>query len=294
MPRRIRPPSDTDANAVLDVILARDVADLGAPDFTLEDLEADWSRPGLALEHDARVAVGAAGGIAGYAILLGDDAVVCVHPKAEGEGIGTVLRRWAEARAAERGTAVLRQLAYGSNDGARRHLREAGYEPAQHYFRLRADLDDVPPPPDVPLRTFEPADEEPVYRLIQDAFAEIEGNQEDTLEQWRAKGLTKAGHDPALWLLLDDDEGVAGAALGERWEHATGYVGELAVAKRARGRGYGRALLLGLLAAFRRAGLRHAELSVHGRNRGALALYQSAGMRSVWEAERWEKALGRA
>jgi mycothiol synthase len=293
MPRRIRPPVDADARSVLDVIHARDVADLGVPDFTLEDLEADWSRPGLALEHDARVAAGEGGAIRGYAILLGDDAVVCVPPEAEGEGNGTVLRRWAEARAAERGTAVLRQFAYGSNDAGRRHLREAGYEPVQHYFRLRADLAAVSPAPEAPLRTFEPGDEAAVYRLIQDAFAEIEGNDEDTLDEWRAKGLAKAGHDPALWLLLDDDEGLAGAALGERWQNGTGYVGELAVATRARGRGYGRALLLGLFDAFRRAGLEHAELSVHGRNRGALALYESAGMRSVWEAERWEKALGR-
>src|SRR5919108_146491 len=130
MPRRIRPPVDADAESVLDVIHARDVADLGVPDFTLEDLQSDWSRPGLALEHDARVAEGAPGAIRGYAILLGDDAVIAVHPEAEGKGNGTVLRRWAEARAAERGTAVLRQFAYGSNDGARRHLRDAGYDPA--------------------------------------------------------------------------------------------------------------------------------------------------------------------
>jgi mycothiol synthase len=292
MPRRIRPPVHADAPSVLDLIQARDVADLGVPDFTLEDLESDWSRPGLDLEHDARVADGAGSALRGYAILLGDDAVICVHPDAEDEGNGTVLRRWAEARAAERGTSVLRQFAFGSNDGARRHLREAGYEPVQHYFRLRADLADVPPAPEAPLRTFEPADEDAVYHLIQDAFAEIEGNEEDTLEQWRAKGIARPGHDPGLWLLLDDDEGLVGAALGERWQNGTGYVGELAVAGRARGRGYGRALLLGLFDAFRHAGLRHAELSVHGRNRGALALYESAGMRSVWEAERWEKALG--
>jgi mycothiol synthase len=203
-----------------------------------------------------------------------------------------LLRRWAEARAAERGTAVLRQFAYGSNDGGRRHLRDAGYEPVQHYFRLRADLARVPAAPAAPLRTFEPGDEAAVHRLIQDAFAEIDGSEPETLEAWRAKGLGKPGHDPTLWLLLDDDEGLVGAALGERWEKGTGYVGELAVAARARGRGHGRALLLGLFDAFRRAGLRHAELSVHGRNRGALALYESAGMRSVWEAERWEKALG--
>jgi mycothiol synthase len=293
MPPRVRPPSEADAPSVLRVILARDVADLGVPDFTLEDLLADWATPGLSLEHDVRVAQ-ADGEIRGYAILLADDAVVIVDPDAEGEGLGTVLRRWAEARAAERGTSVLRQFTAGRNDGARRLLREAGYAPVQHYFRLRADLASVPPPADVPLRTFEPGDAEAVHRLIEDAFSEIEGNTPQTLEEWRTKGIEKAGHDPALWLVADDEQGVLGAALGERWQNGTGYVGELAVASRARGRGLGRALLLGLFDRFRAAGLRHAELSVHGRNRGALALYESVGMRTTWEAERWEKALGSA
>jgi ribosomal protein S18 acetylase RimI-like enzyme len=292
MPRRIRPPVEDDAHSVLDVIQARDVADLGVPDFTLEDLRADWSGDQTDIEHDARVAVGTHGAVRAYAILLGDDAVVYVHPEAEGEGNGTVLRRWAEARAAERGTAILRQFAYGSNDGARRHLADAGYELAQHYFRLRADLADVPPPPDITLRTFDPADEAEVHRVVQEAFADLEGYRAQTLEQWRSKGPAKEGHDPSLWLLLEDEEGVAGVALGERWEDGTGYVAELAVAARARGHGHGRSLLLALFDAFRGAGLRHAELSVHGRNRGALRLYESAGMRTVWQAERWEKALG--
>jgi ribosomal protein S18 acetylase RimI-like enzyme len=294
MPARLRPPADVDAEAVLAVIIARDRADIGVPDFTLDDLRADWASPGLALEDDARVA-GTAGAICGYAVLLGDDAVVLVHPDAEGKGDGTVLRRWAEARAAERGTAILRQFAYGANDGARRHLREAGYAPAQHYFRLRADLADVPPAPDVPLRTFDGArDEAAVHGLIQDAFAEIDGYESQPLDRWRAKTIAKAGHDPSLWLVLEDDEGLAGVGLGERWEEGAGYVAELAVAARARGRGHGRTLLLGLFDAFRRAGLTHAELSVHGRNRGALRLYESVGMRPTWQAERWEKPLGRA
>ena len=89
--------------------------------------------------------VGSDGAIRGYAILLGDDAIVIVHPDAEGQGIGTLLRRWAEARAAERGTAVLRQFAARRpTTRARGLLRAAGYAPAQHYFRLRADLDAVP------------------------------------------------------------------------------------------------------------------------------------------------------
>jgi ribosomal protein S18 acetylase RimI-like enzyme len=294
MPARLRPPAAADAEAVLALIIARDIADLGVPDFTLEDLEADWASPGLSLMDDARVSA-PGGAIRGYAILLGDDAVVLVHPDAEGEGDGTVLRRWAEARAAERGTAVLRQFTAGSNDGARAHLRAAGYQPAQLYFRLRADLDSVPPAPEAPLRTFDAErDEAAVHALIQEAFRDIEGHQFVALEKWRAKSIGKEGHDPSLWLLLEDEEGLAGAGLGERWEDEVGYVAELGVARRARGRGYGRTLLLGLFDAFRRAGLRHAELSVHGRNRGALRLYESVGMRETWQAERWEKALGPA
>jgi mycothiol synthase len=294
MPARLRPPTARDAEAVLEVILARDRADIGAPDFTLEDLRADWASPGVDLEHDARVA-NSGGGIRGYAVLLGDDAIVAVHPDAEGNGDGTLLRRWAEARAAERGTTVLRQFAYGSNDGAREHLRAAGYAPAQHYFRLRADLAAVPHAPDAPLRTFNAArDEAAVHALIDDSFADIEGYESRSLDTWRAKSIAKEGHDASLWLLLEDDDGLAGAALGERWEDGAGSVAELAVARRARGRGHGRTLLLGLFAAFRDAGLARAELSVHGRNRGALRLYESVGMRPTWRAERWEKPLGRA
>ena len=43
----LRPPSPADAEAVLDVILARDVADLGRPDFTLADVRADWATTGV-------------------------------------------------------------------------------------------------------------------------------------------------------------------------------------------------------------------------------------------------------
>src|SRR5204863_222300 len=115
--------------------------------------------------------------------------------------------------------------------------RTAGYEPVQHYYRLRADLAEGPDAPDAPLRTFDGArDEAAVHALVQDAFAEIDGHEFQPLDKWRAKTIGKEGHDPSLWLLLDDDEGLVGAGLGERWEAGTGYVAELAVAARGRGR----------------------------------------------------------
>jgi ribosomal protein S18 acetylase RimI-like enzyme len=148
--------------------------------------------------------------------------------------------------------------------------------------------------PGASIRPFErDRDDVAVHALVQECLSEVEGYVAETLEVWRAQRITKQGWDPTLWLLLEDDEGLAGVALGEPWEGAVGYVAQLGVAPRARGRGHGRALLLALFDAFRRTGLKTAELSVHGSNRGAARLYESAGMRSSWEAERWEKALGR-
>jgi mycothiol synthase len=289
----LRPPTSADADGVLRVLLARDVADLGAPDFSLEALHADWASPGVDLERDAWVVVDPSGEIVASGLLMGDDALIYVHPDACGHGLGTVLRERAEARSRERGTAVLRQFIPTGNDAARALLLDAGYWPAQHYLRLRMELADVPPAPEWAIRAFDrDQDELEVHELVQTAFAEIEGSIAEPLEVWRRQRIEKQGWDAALWLVAHDDEGLAGAALGERWEADTGYVAQLAVAPRARGRGHGRALLLALLDAFRRDGLRHAELSVHGANRGAAALYESVGMRAVWEAQRWEKTLG--
>ena len=47
----MRPPTDAEAGAVLDLIVACDIAELGAPDFTLADLQAEWSMPGLELSR---------------------------------------------------------------------------------------------------------------------------------------------------------------------------------------------------------------------------------------------------
>jgi mycothiol synthase len=289
----LRAPAPSDAEAVLHVMLARDVADLGYPDFTIDDLRADWATPGLELERDGWVVEDSAGEIAASGLLLGDDALVYVHPDACGRGLGTALRDLAEARGRERGTAVLRQFVPVGNEAAAALLLDAGYWPVQHYLRMRIGLEDAAPVPDGALRTFErDHDELEVHQLVQAALSEVEGYVAEPLEVWRRQRIEKSRWDPALWLLLHDDEGLLGAALGERWENDVGYVAQLAVAPRARGRGHGRTLLLGLFAAFRDAGLRTAELSVHGTNRGAARLYESVGMKAAWEAQRWEKALG--
>ena len=274
------------------MLLARDVADFGYPDFTIEDLRADWATPGLELERDALV-VEHGGEIVASSLLLGDDALIHVHPDACGRGIGGALRELAEERALERGTAVVRQFIPTGNEAAAPLLLDAGYWPVQHYLRMRIALEDLPPYADGTARAFErDQDEIAVHELVQAGLSEVEGFIAEPLEVWRRQRIEKQRWDPSLWLLLEDDEGLAGAALGERWDDGIGYIAQLAVSPRARGRGHGRALLLSLFAAFKGDGLRRAELSVHGDNRGAARLYEAVGMTASWEAQRWEKALG--
>ena len=287
----LRAPIEADDTAVLELVVARDVADLGRPDFTLEDVHADWATPGLSLADDARVAVGR-DGLEGYAILLGDVATVLVHPAAEGRGVGTALRAWAEARAAGRGVSVLKQFTAGADGRAEALLRAAGYEPVQRYFRLRADLAQVPAAAPPGARAFHPErDAEAVHAVVQEAFAEVEGSAAQSLAEWRSRRMDREGFEPALWRVLEDRDGIVGVAVNERWADGEGYVDQLAVARRARGRGHGRSLLLASFAAFRAAGLEAAVLTVHGRNRTAARLYESVGMRPVWEARRWERNL---
>jgi ribosomal protein S18 acetylase RimI-like enzyme len=290
---QLRPPLPEDAPAVLELIVARDIADIGHPDYTLEDVRADWSAPGFDPARDAWL-VEDAGEPLGYALL--DDrgaALVTVPPATEGRGVGTLLREAAEGRAIERGEALVRQYVPITNARARAHLLEAGYWPAFSYFRMRTALADVPPPPDeVPVRPFDRGiDDVPVHSLVEDAFAAIPGNVPQSLESWQAAKVDKEGWDPALWLLHEDAAGLAGVVLCERWEGGVGYVDSLAVAPRIRGQGLGRAMLMHGLAALREAGMTTAELSVQGENASATRLYESVGMTPASTIERWEKPL---
>jgi mycothiol synthase len=289
----IRAPEAADAEAVLDLIVARDIADLGRPDYTLEDVRADWAAPGVDPSRDAFLVEDGDGPL-GYALL--DDrgaALVTVPPASEGRGVGTALREAAEARAVERGEALVRQYVPTSNEAARTHLLGAGYWPAYSYFRMRMELAAASDPPaEVPVRAFSRgADDAPVHALVEEAMAGVAGNEPRSLESWQAAKVDKEGWDPSLWLLHEEADGLAGVVLCERWEEGVGYVDYLAVAARARGRGLGRALLLHGLAALREAGLSVAELSVQGENASATRLYESVGMSPVWTIERWEKPL---
>ena len=284
---RLRPPDPAaDGEAVLAVMAARDVADIGRPDVELDDVVGDWARPSADVERDFVVAEDEAGAIVGYAFVGGPGAVVIVHPEHQGRGIEEALVGATEARMRERGQ-PLQQMLTATYEPLARVLRERGYERVHVYQRMRAQLDAVPPPDAANVRTFDlGAEGEAVHALIEEAFGEIAGNVPSPYADWRA---LQERSEPAFRLALDDEQGLAAAAVGDRWEGGIGYVAQLAVARRARGRGYGRTLLLALFDRFRSAGLTVADLSVHGANAPATGLYTSVGMAPDYTQERWER-----
>src|SRR4051794_35917504 len=135
-----RRPTPDDAEAILAVVIARDVEDLGYPDYSLDDAREELSEPQVDLDRDAWVVTDEADRVVALALVASFQTRVLVHPHACGRGIGTWLRERVEERARERGENVVRQQVDGANDAARRLLEAAGYRAAQRYWRMVRDL----------------------------------------------------------------------------------------------------------------------------------------------------------
>lgn len=284
----MRPASADDAEAILAVGVARDVADVGEPDWSIEAV-----RDELAGASDAVVFTDESERVVGFALLTGIDARVAVHPDACGRGIGTALREWAEEHA---NGELLRQETMGSNGAANALLEAAGYERTDRFWRMSRELDGSEAAPDWPadviVRPFERGrDERAAYELVSDAMREVPGSTERTFEEWSARALGER-LSPELSVVAEGADGaLAGLALCERWDDRDGYVDYLAVAPAWQGRGLGRALLRAALAGFAAAGLTRGILWVHGDNESATALYRGAGMEAAFTSDRYLKRL---
>ncbi|HEY1523250.1 MAG TPA: GNAT family N-acetyltransferase [Solirubrobacteraceae bacterium] len=118
-------------------------------------------------------------------------------------------------------------------------------------------------------------DDEAVHRLIYvDAeWASVSGHTERDLAAWLGRD---AGRDGAF--LARRDEQPVGWVRSRILVSGRGYVNSLAVAKRERGQGLGRALLLHAFADLQAAGARGLALDVEAANKAALGLYRSVGL----------------
>jgi mycothiol synthase len=283
---RMRAPRPEEAESVLELIVARDIADFGVPDYTLDDLRGEWALGEVDLQRDAVVVEDDDGSLVGYAIVRAPGTMVTVPPEHEGRGIGTMLFRWAH----ERG--LRRQWVGERNTAGQALLARASYERVRHYWRMRRQLDaPVPPPADVgvALRPLDPvADADTAHALKEAAFATTVDYRPQTLQEFRENHLTTHDFAAELSILAVRDGRPVGFLVADRWEDGTGWVDLLGVDPAERGRRIGEALLLTAFARFRDAGLRSAQLGVASDNPRALRLYERVGMTQGFRVDVFE------
>jgi mycothiol synthase len=292
---RLRAPTDGDAEAVAKLVIAGDIADIGEPDYTLEDLRDEWGAKDFDLAADA-VLADDGGRAVGYAAFRGSAVLVTVDPARTGEGIGTALRAWAEERARARGLTELRQYAGHRNVAARRHLEAAGYEQERSYWRMELDLEGDESPPPAPkgvlIRPLDrAADAHGVYEVNEAAFARNADYERETRERFLEQHFGAYDLDPRLSLVAARDGQVIGFALVRRHDRAVAYVDALAVHPDEAGHGLGGTLLRTAFAAAARAGVRRGQLGVASDNPNAIRLYARVGMTQRWRVQSYSKSL---
>jgi mycothiol synthase len=296
-----RSPTVEDSQLVTDLLCAVDVAGYGEPDSVVEDVLANWNRPGFDLFRDGILLLSERGDLAAFAeVWRSRDAEVEVHPSLLGRGIGSFLLDWVEARAAEQRTDGaesdrLGQYVVDANPTARRLLEHRGYRPARWVWRMEIELDRPPDrpvwPEGIEVRMFVPGqDDREVHAVVSAAFAEWKGDT-STYREWRAFMLDRDTFDPTLWFLATDGERIVGTSLCPNYPDM-GWVRQLAVLRSHRRRGIARALLLHSFGAFRQRGRPRAGLTVDSPNdTGARELYEAVGMRTTQEIVRMERPL---
>lgn len=278
---RLRPATEADAPRAAELVIAVDVAEMGEPDYSLEDLHDEWAEPGFELARDAAI-VEADDDVIGYAHFRSGDLLAVVDPSREGEGAGTALLEWAEQRARERGEARLRQGIGSRATSARELLQAHGFAVVRSYYRLERDLGDEGEPG---FRALDPADA--LFAVYDAAFSRIPDYVHRPEDAWTARHLRAHNLDPATSRV----EPGKGFTLVRRWDDGVAYVELLAVHPDHAGHGLGGALLRATFAAAAANGYTRVTLNVASDNPNALRLYERVGMTQRWRIDDYHKAL---
>ncbi|GGF43891.1 hypothetical protein GCM10011519_17150 [Marmoricola endophyticus] len=237
---------------------------------------------GAQLELAADPRDGAGGGPAGFALRVGADLDVIVHPDARGTGVGTTL-----ARAALEGVSTaVEAWSHSDHPAAGRIADRVGLARERELWVMQRPLDAtlpaVDPPASYVVRAFRDGDEEGVLEVNSLAFAQHPEQGHLTLDDFRER-QAEDWFDPAGLLLAvaaDDESRVLGFHWTKVHDEGGDRFGEVyvvAVDPRSAGSGIGTVLTNAGLAHLRERGLDRVILYVEGDNTPAITVYDRAG-----------------
>lgn len=312
-----RPVTLADAEAAADLENACNLALTGKPSIEAGEIRSDWGQASMNLATNTLAVCAPDGTLAGLAEVWDNEPHVrhfiyaAVHPAHLGQGIGTALAGWAEARGRQLLAAapadarvILRQFKMHADEAAGRLLVAQGYAVVRHNLRMTISLDSAPPAPAVPdgliLRPFLRGPEDrALIMAIREEFRDHWGNVEASFEQdyqeWQHFMETSPTCDPSLFFVAVDGAEIAGTALcQDRWteDPEAGWIYALGVRRPWRRRGVALALLRQCFVALHARGKRTAKLGVDAASlTGATRLYERAGMQMERLYDVYEKEL---
>jgi mycothiol synthase len=308
----VRPPTLDDVPAILAVVHASDIAAVGEPDFTTDEVVEILTGPGHDPRRDSWVAVDDTGRLVGWAYVTNtsgaerDTIDDYVHPDGGTPAQGHLLDL-ALARVRERVTELghkrmtVRAGAIASETHYIGLLRDAGFDFVKRYARMRRDLagDEVAPttPAGVTIRAVRADDDAEMrafFDILSTSFTDLSDNLTVDYDGYRAQLTAMPSISWDEWFVAEVDAWPAGIlqSADTGIEDNEGWVRYLAVARDFRGRGLGALLLRTAFAAYAAKGRTTAGLGVDMTNpTGAYRLYESVGMRPVYEADMYERTI---
>ncbi|HET9979567.1 MAG TPA: GNAT family N-acetyltransferase [Ktedonobacterales bacterium] len=306
----VRAPTRDELEAIHELMHVSDLDIFGRPDYTMQELQHDWSRQDFDPANDAWVVATPDGQLVGYAHTFGASGnhfrlfgMGVVHPDYYNQGIGSTLVSLTEERARqhvplappEARVALFIGIA-GDHEPSERLLTDHGYTKARRFSRMQIVMDAPPPEPvwpeGVTLRTLVPGqDERALWEAMEESFADHWGHAPETFDHWMARHTEPGSLPPDLTLLAMAGDTIAGAAICIYLEDF-GWVDTLGVRRPWRKHGLGLALLHQAFGEFYRRGTREVGLGVDAQSlTGATRLYERAGMRPLVHYDSYEKEL---
>ncbi len=294
---RLRHARPDDVGAAARVYIDHEVSLYGSTTYEPSDLAVEWE--GLELDRDVWVAADDTG-VIGYATLHERGELFRGEAYAPASAVRLGIVVLLEHTAAERGARRLQIGVLEPDEAGRRLLDERGYRVVRLFREMRIELDEPPPPAELPdgLRfdEFDPErDAQAFHAAHQEAFSDHWEYHPRPFDEWSKYHLGSEHFDPTLWNVVRAGDEIAAGTINVAPFAGGGWVSVLFTRRPWRGRGVAGSLLQDSFRRFWEHGYRTVGLGVDAESdTGAFRVYERAGMSPAVGWTMHEKALADA